>query len=346
MEVISNTYRLNPLVQYTAHTGRLTPETAFNTVEKYDLVLDCTDNPASRYLISDTCVLLRKILVSASALKTEGQLMVLNNLARPSGDASGGPCYRCIFPKPPPADSVLSCGEGGILGPVVGVMGVLQALEAIKVVAAGDLETSNQSAGALATETTKPYTLTLFSAYSSPQFRTMKLRGRKVNCATCSAQATVTRETIETGSLDYVQFCGLQDPVKLLLPEERISATQLAQKHAANIVIDVREKVQFDLCNIPGSVNIPFSEFAILSRAHMAETSPKGAALLSKVRGLQEASPDRDICVLCRHGNDSQVVVKQLKNAGIHQVNSTWVGDIQGGLEAWRREVDKDFPVY
>ena len=103
------------------------------TVRNYDLVLDCTDNPATRYLISDTCVLLGKPLVSASALRIDGQLMVLNNPPLPAGDPKGGPCYRCIFPKPPPPESVVSCGDGGILGPVVGVMGVLQALEAIRV---------------------------------------------------------------------------------------------------------------------------------------------------------------------------------------------------------------------
>jgi adenylyltransferase/sulfurtransferase len=137
-----NTYRLcrlNPNLRYIAHGEHLTPQNAREIVEKYDLVLDCTDHPTSRYLISDICVLLHKPLISASALRTDGQLIVLNSPPLPAGDASGGPCYRCVFPKPPPAESVVSCGDGGILGPVVGTMGVLQALEAVKLITAGKL---------------------------------------------------------------------------------------------------------------------------------------------------------------------------------------------------------------
>jgi adenylyltransferase/sulfurtransferase len=189
--------RLNPNVTLVPHIGRLSPETAISTFKDYDVVLDCTDTPASRYLISDTCVLLGKTLVSASALRIDGQLMVLNNPPLPPGDTSGGPCYRCVFPKPPPPESVVSCGDGGILGPVVGVMGVLQALEAIKVL-------TLRSAAAPA----DPPSLLLFSAYSNPMFRSIRLRTRKAKCAACSAHATVTPEALQSGSLDYVQFCG------------------------------------------------------------------------------------------------------------------------------------------
>ncbi|EHK50419.1 hypothetical protein TRIATDRAFT_297199, partial [Trichoderma atroviride IMI 206040] len=123
---------LNPTIIYNAHATHLTPLNAEEIVSQYDLVLDCTDHPTSRYLISDICVLLSKPLVSASAFQTSGQLIVLNN---PPGK---GPCYRCVFPKPPPPESVVGCGEGGIIGPVVGTMGVLQALEAIKLIVRGD----------------------------------------------------------------------------------------------------------------------------------------------------------------------------------------------------------------
>ena len=87
---------------YTVHDNHLSPSNALDIVSTYDVILDCTDTPASRYLISDTCVLLQKPLVSASALRTEGQLMALNHPAKPAGDADGGPCYRCVFPNPPP----------------------------------------------------------------------------------------------------------------------------------------------------------------------------------------------------------------------------------------------------
>jgi adenylyltransferase/sulfurtransferase len=163
-------------------------------------VLDCTDTPASRYLISDTCVLLGKRLVSASALRIDGQLMVLNNPPLPPGVSGGGPCYRCVFPKPPPPESVVSCGDGGILGPVVGVMGVLQALEAIKVI------TQQPSPGTAP----EPPSLLIFSTYSQPMFRSIRLRSRKPKCAACSSQATISAEALQNGSLDSTQSMRLR----------------------------------------------------------------------------------------------------------------------------------------
>lgn len=155
----------------------------------------------TRYLINDVAVNLGVPLVSASALKTEGQLSVLGY--------KDGPCYRCLFPTPPPPDSVLSCGDGGILGPVVGVMGVFQATEAIKVLT-GAYE-----------EAFKPF-LTIYSAYSFPPMRTVAMRRRKPNCFACGNEAALTRDQIENGSIDYVAFCG--SPTRVgLAPTERIT---------------------------------------------------------------------------------------------------------------------------
>src|SRR5690606_14928959 len=127
---------------------------------QYDLILDCTDHPFVRYLISDTAVLLGKPIVSASALRSEGQLIVLNY------PVDKGPCYRCIWPTPPAAETVTSCGEGGIIGPVVGTMGILQALEAIKILAK-----RNQPGETVAP--TSPV-MTIFSAVPTLQFRHLK----------------------------------------------------------------------------------------------------------------------------------------------------------------------------
>ena len=214
-------------------------------------------------------MLLGKPLVSASALRTEGQLMVLNNPPRPAGDKSGGPCYRCVFPKPPPANSVTSCADGGILGPVVGTMGVLQALEVIKVI------TGDASA-----EPRDPPLLHIFSAYSTPLFRTIKVRSRRANCAVCSSEASVTLETLKSGSTDYVFFCGTADPETLLTPEERVSPLEYRARYPETFtsqpgvadgkpptMIDVREKVQFDICNIDQSINIPISKILSSSRS-------------------------------------------------------------------------------
>lgn len=334
------------------HYSRLTPESALSTVQPYDLVLDCTDTPASRYLISDTCVLLGKPLVSASALRTDGQLMVLNNPPLPSGNTSGGPCYRCVFPKPPPPESVVSCGDGGILGPVVGTMGVLQALEAIKLLTKAPSQTPHES------PTPEPPTLLIFSAYANPMFRSIRLRTRKPKCAACSAHATVTREALTSGSLDYVQFCGTINPVDALSPNERISAdnyakirldvnpfTGLEPSKDSHILLDVREKVQFDLCHLEGSVNVPFSTISS-TPTHAgtgAATEPRAeAGWVSELR----KHADKPIFVVCRLGNDSQVTVKKMKELGLDNGGQRWIGDIRGGLRAWRSNVERDFPEY
>ncbi|ORY16629.1 hypothetical protein BCR34DRAFT_97193 [Clohesyomyces aquaticus] len=342
---------LNPNVAVVPHISRLAPESAISVVESYDMVLDCTDTPASRYLISDTCVLLGKPLISASALKLEGQLMTLNNPPLPPGDSRGGPCYRCIFPKPPPPESVLSCGDGGILGPVVGVMGVLQALEAIKVL--------TKDPGTLAPEhvNPEPPTLLIFNGYGNPMFRSIRLRTRKPRCAACSSQASITSEALNSGSLDYVQFCGSVSPVDALSANERISVDNYAKLRShinpftgmepskdSHILVDVREKVQFGLCSLEGSVNIPFSKVVStsLNMSNVQTSGPQEPGWVSELKGI----PDRPIFVVCRLGNDSQITVKKMKELGLDQGGQRWIGDIKGGLKAWREKVEPDFPDY
>ncbi|EOA91391.1 Urmylation protein [Exserohilum turcicum] len=340
---------LNPKVKLVPHIFRLSPETAISTFKDYDVILDCTDTPASRYLISDTCVLLGKTLVSASALRIDGQMMVLNNPPLPPGDPNGGPCYRCVFPKPPPPESVVSCGDGGILGPVVGVMGVLQALEAIKVI------TQKTPIEASA----DPPSLLIFSAYSNPMFRSIRLRSRKAKCASCSAHATVTKQALESGSLDYVQFCGSVLPnMDPLSPEERISAQNYARlrtgvnphtgtvsKRDSHILVDVREKVQFELCNIDGSMNVPFS-IVSATRSPTGSDWSGGAMYEESSWVTQLKQTERPIFVICRLGNDSQVTVKKMKKLGLDLGGKRFIGDIKGGLQAWRKDVDNDFPDY
>lgn len=283
------------------------------------MVLDCTDNPASRYLISDTCVLLSKPLISASALRTDGQLIVLNS------PPDHGPCYRCVFPKPPPAESVVACSDGGILGPVVGVMGVLQAVEAIKLISQGlqreVLEGEKNEASML-----------LFSATSPQPFRTVRMRSPRKDCIACSETATLTPESPTSGSLDYVLFCGLPSPVKLLETNKRIEAAEyekVRSKGEAHVLLDVREKVQFDMCHLEGSVNVPFS--IIQRNGNWMEDL---------------AMNDKSIFVVCRLGNDSQVVAKKLLDASGESETSRFIGDIRGGLKAWKEQVDKSWPEY
>jgi len=328
---------LNPEVNYVGDDEHLTPQNAEDVVGGYDVVLDCTDHPTSRYLISDICVLLGKPLVSASALRTDGQLIVLNNPPAAQGSTEGGPCYRCMFPKPPPADSVVSCGEGGILGPVVGVMGVLQALEAIKLIATGI-----GAKGGLAVKEPSTPSLLLFSASSSTPFRSMRMRGRRSDCFACSASSTLTLDELKSGSLDYVQFCGVTAPINILRPEERVSATHYRDVAAtgdkkSSLLLDVREKEHFDIARIPGAINIPFSTFQAKSRS-----TQKGDSLPDWLP--EDLVLDTPIYVVCRVGNDSQLVTRKLKEMGLDKNGERFIGDIKGGMKAWKLEVDQTLP--
>ncbi|KAJ5179244.1 hypothetical protein N7492_002454 [Penicillium capsulatum] len=350
---IESLRELNPHPEYIAHRTHLVPGEAATIFEQYDIILDCTDNPATRYLISDTAVLLGKPLVSASALRTEGQLMVLNNPPREPGNPEGGPCYRCVFPKPPPADSVVSCADGGILGPVVGTMGVMQALEAIKVITTS----SNVDRD--------PPSLLIFSAYSTPQFRSIKLRSRRPNCVVCSANATVTLDTIASGSTDYVFFCGSTNSPSLLRPDERVSPREYHENHGLpmsnagsgvyaeekpHTIIDVRDKTQFGICSLDNSVNIPISSIlASVPTAGVQNSQGHDAdEQLPSWLPPDIASAERNdpIYVVCRLGNDSQLAVQKLKDLGIDHNGERFIGDIRGGFHAWREQVDPEWPQY
>jgi Dinucleotide-utilizing enzymes involved in molybdopterin and thiamine biosynthesis family 2 len=293
--------------------------------------------------------------------------MVLNNPPKPPGDKSGGPCYRCVFPKPPPADSVVSCADGGILGPVVGTMGVLQALEAIKVITGyGSADSVNGGSPGSSSLPSAP-SLHIFSAYSSPPFRTILLRPRRANCAACSADAIVSLESLRSGSTDYVLFCGSATPTSLLSPEERISVNELQKTYALvapangidgsdssrfHTIIDVREKVQFGICSLDNSINVPISK--ILSSAPQPPSHDRGEdssvnapSQLPDWFPAQIATDSQDpIYIVCRLGNDSQVAVKKLKELGLDRGGTRFIGDIRGGLRAWREEIDPEFPDY
>ncbi|KAF6804312.1 molybdenum cofactor biosynthetic protein [Colletotrichum sojae] len=328
---------LNPTVTYRAHETHLTPQNAEAIVSQYDIVLDCTDHPTSRYLISDICVLLRKPLVSASAFRTDGQLIVLNSPASPRGDPDGGPCYRCVFPRPPPPDSVVSCGEGGILGPVVGVMGVLQALEAIKLVAAGAVDPDLPKKEVIA-----PSLLIFSGAAPSGPFRSVRMRGRRKDCFACSAESTLSLETLRSGSLDYVSFCGVAALVSVLAEEERRTASEYhaAAAGARHLLLDVRERENFDICSIDGAVSVPISTFMKQTQAPGDGTQPP-----PRPEWIPADLPDdAPIYVVCRVGNDSQLAARRLKDLGLDGGGRRFVGDIKGGMRAWKDEVDPTLP--
>lgn len=185
----------------------LNPTNARDILSKYDVILDCTDNLPTRYLLSDTAVLVGKPLVSGAALKFDGQLCVYN-----LGNA--GPCYRCIFPKPPKRDGEGTCEEVGVLGVVTGIIGTLQAMEAIKIITG--LRGESYSSPNIVTFPNSRQgideqpSLLVFSALSSPSFRTMKLRNRRPNCPGCGGDPSMRDRFV--GEQDYVSFCGGETP--------------------------------------------------------------------------------------------------------------------------------------
>ena len=220
------------------------------------------------------------------------------------------------------------------MGPVVGTMGVLQALEAIKVITSGPRSSYE--------ETTRP-TLLMFSAYSHPQFRSVRMRSRRPDCAACSAQATVTVQSLSSGSLDYVAFCGATAPVNMLSPEQRVSAAAFSRlpRDGSNTLIDVRDETQYAICALKGSVNVPWTGSA---ESWLQSARSKGVG------------PDNGeyLFTVCRFGNDSQLAAKALIEAAKakDEANDVMPGlepnvrDIRGGFQAWRAEVDPTWPDY
>lgn len=350
--LVESLRQLNPLPRFTIHAEPLTPDNAVSIISAYGFVLDCTDHPAVRYLISDACVRVGRPLVSAAALRTDGQLTILN------WPVGVGPCYRCLFPRPPPAAGQLSCAEGGVLGPVVGIMGVLQALQTLRIILEGEQETLKQAAER------RPPSLLLFSAadghgkLSTPSFRTVRLRGRRQDCFACSPSAPLANmggNEIINAWPDYVQFCGgCNDKGLQLAPEERVSVQNIHDvlEHAKGGVscrhwlIDVREKEFFDMGSLDGALNIPFSRI-------QAAIAPHGTTRTKKEDGQHtwpEWLPDgmredaAPIYVLCRVGINSQIVVKQLKELGLDKQGTRFIGDIKGGIRAWKADIDRTIP--
>lgn len=286
-------------------------------IEGKSLVLDCTDRAELRYLISDACVIAGVPLVSASALRLDGQLIVLNH---PVGV---GPCYRCIWPRAPPRAAVMTCGEGGVLGPVVGVMGVMQALEAIKVLTG--IRKGDEKGGTR---------MEILSAGSEEGcWRGVRMRGRRKGCIGCddAAEGRVTRERMERGGMEeYVTFCGGVVEGVRVGRENRATVEEVKQK--MGYVIDVRDKTQFGICNVRGSVNVPFEEWREGVPGRVKEEIDR-----AKGKGEEEGGM---VYLLCRFGNDSQIAVRKILEEG--GIEGSRVKDVIGGTDEWARKAPED----
>ncbi len=221
---------INPFVKVETHDTRLTSANALHILDRYDIIVDGTDNFPTRYLVNDACVLLGKPNVYGSIFRFEGQASVF--------DATRGPCYRCLYPEPPPPGLVPSCAEGGVLGILPGIIGTLQANEAVKLV----LGLGDSLVGRLL----------LFDALAM-EFREVRLR-KDPACALCGEHPT------QRDLIDYEAFCGVGDLAPpAAVPE--ISVRELSERLDEVVLIDVREPHEVDIARIPGARLIPLGEF-------------------------------------------------------------------------------------
>lgn len=314
--------RLNSAVECVAYARALSGAWALDLVRAYDVVADCSDNAPTRYLVNDACVLAGRPLVSASALRFEGQMAVYHH--------DGGPCYRCVFPRPPPAETVTNCADGGVLGPVPGVLGCVQALEVLKIAAGLGASYSGS--------------MLLFDGLGG-HFRRIRLRRRRPDCAVCGKQPTVTCLQ------DYEAFCGSSATdkcraLKLLGPEERVSVAdykRVLDSGAPHVLLDVRPPVEVDICRLQHSLHIPLSQ---LERRDADSLELLGAALRKAKQDSQEGAA-LPVYVICKLGNDSQKAVKVLQSlTTLPELDSPSVRDIVGGLMAWAARIDGTFPQY
>ncbi|XP_004585959.2 adenylyltransferase and sulfurtransferase MOCS3 [Ochotona princeps] len=314
--------RLNSAVECVPYAQALTPATALDLVRRYDVVADCSDNVPTRYLVNDACVLAGRPLVSASALRFEGQITVYHY--------DGGPCYRCVFPQPPPAETVTNCADGGVLGVVTGVLGCLQALEVLKIAAGLGPSYSGS--------------LLLFDALGG-HFRCIRLRRRRPDCAACGERPTVT------ALQDYEAFCGASATdrcrsLQLLSPEERISVTdykQLLDSGAPHLLLDVRPQVEVDICGLPHALHVPLKH---LERRDAQSLELLAEAVRERRRDAREGAA-LSVFVICKLGNDSQKAVKILQSlSDVQELGCLAVQDVVGGLMAWAAKVDGSFPQY
>src|SRR5271165_3274168 len=227
---------INPTCQVVIHNTRLSSENALEIIAQYDIVVDGTDNFPTRYLTNDACVLLKKPNVYGSIFRFEGQASVF-------APHLGGPCYRCLYPEPPPPGMVPSCAEGGVLGVLPGIVGTIQATEILKLA----LGKGNPLIGRLL----------LFNALDM-KFRELKLR-RDPQCPICGDHPTIT------ALIDYEQFCGIPDqPAAPAVNPDEVSVQDLKKAlDDAKLgikALDVRDPDEYEISHIMGVPQIPLGE--------------------------------------------------------------------------------------
>jgi len=264
---------LNPMIQIDGYETQLTSENALEILRPYDIVVDGTDNFPTRYLVNDASVLLGKTNVYGSIFRFEGQISVFG--------APGGPCYRCLYPEPPPPGLVPSCAEGGVLGVLPGIVGSMQAMEVLKLI----LGAGKSLVGRLL----------LFDGLEM-SFRELKLR-KNPECPLCGENATIT------SLIDYYEFCGVRGeeapPPDLKVPEMSVRELDDRLKQGEKIfILDVREPHEYQICNLGGYL-IPLGDLP---------------------RRVQEIESSGPVVVHCRSGARSARAVEFLRQAGFRRI--------------------------
>jgi adenylyltransferase/sulfurtransferase len=276
---------LNPYTEVTTYNTGLTSENALEIVRPYDIVIDGTDNFPTRYLVNDACVMLGKPNVYGSIFRFEGQASVLGT--------QEGPCYRCLYPEPPPPGLVPSCAEGGVFGVLPGIIGTIQATEAIKLIIGKGEPLIGR--------------LLLFDALEM-RFRQLKLRKNR-NCPICGDHPTITE------LIDYQLFCGIVAEQLGLPAENRTTPTELASALKSATppqVIDVREPHEWEIVRLDQARLIPLATLP----AH-----------------LHEYDRDASIVVHCKSGARSAKATQLLKDAGFRNVKNLEGGILRWAQE-------------
>jgi len=285
---------LNPDVKVIKHPVRITSENAFDIIKDYDVVIDGTDNFPTRYLVNDACVMLKKPLVYGSIFRFDGQATVFK--------PPDGPCYRCLYPEPPPPGMVPSCAEGGVIGILPGIVGLIQGLEAVKLI----IGRGNTLIGRLV----------LFDALNF-EFQELKIR-RDHSCPVCGDNPTV-KELI-----DYNQFCGIEESQRVMPfdPEREITTQELHRRLLSGedlTIIDVREIGEYQIVRMKDTKLIPLNEIE---------------RRMGELKGLE----NKEIITHCHHGVRSLRALDKLKRAGFKNVKSlhggidAWASEIEPDL--------------
>ena len=264
---------LNPAIEIVSYETRLTSENALDMFRDYDIIVDGTDNFPTRFLVNDACVLLGKPNVYGSIFRFEGQATVFGY--------PGGPCYRCLYPEPPPPGLVPSCAEGGVLGVLPGIVGSIQAMETIKLI----LGSGEPLVGRLL----------LFDALAM-RFRELKLK-KNPDCPLCGKNRTITK------LIDYEEFCGIRGEEAPAMTDgiQEITATELKARQDRGdklFILDVREPHEYQICNLNGKL-IPLGELT---------------------RRVNELDSSVEMVVHCRSGKRSADAIHFLQTAGFKKL--------------------------